>query len=127
MESFARLRLRKKCKLTLVLTLKTLSVLISSDIAGNLVDKLPLIIGKYGYDFVKKFYQDKVSMLVGDFSFTPVSMEHVLKILIGLNSNKATGLDGMPARFIIDSADIICKPFVILLIYLFSQESFLVN
>ena len=79
MESFARLRLRKKCKLTLVLTLKTLSVLISSDIAGNLVDKLPLIIGKYGYDFVKKFYQDKVSMLVGDFSFTPVSMEHVLK------------------------------------------------
>ena len=81
-----------------------------SDIAGNPVDKLPPIIGKYGYDFVKKFYQDKVSMLVGDFSFTPVSKEHVLKMLIGLNSHKATGLDGMPARFIIDSANIICKP-----------------
>ena len=81
-----------------------------SDIAGNLVDKLPPIIGKYGYDFVKKFYLDKVSMLVGDFSFTPVSQEHVHKMLIGLNSHKATGLDGMPARFIIDSADIICKP-----------------
>ena len=51
-------------------------------------------------------------MLVGDFSFTPVSKEHVpvLKMLIGLNSHKATGLDGMPARFIIDSANIICKP-----------------
>ena len=81
-----------------------------SDIAGNLVDKLPPIIGKYGYDFVKKFYQDKVSMLGGGFSFTPVSKEHVLKMLIGLNSHKATGLDGMPARFIIDSANIICKP-----------------
>ena len=81
-----------------------------SDIAGNLVDKLPLIIGKYGYDFVKKFYHDKVSMLVRNFSFTPVSKEHVHKMLIGLNSHKATGLDGMPARFIIDSADIICKP-----------------
>ena len=81
-----------------------------SDIAGNLVDKLPPIIGKYGYDFVKKFYQDKVSMLVGDFSFTPVSKEHVLKMLIGLNSHKATGLDGMPARFIMDNANIICKP-----------------
>ena len=51
-----------------------------------------------------------VSMLVGHFSFTPVSKEHVHKILIGLSSHKATGLDGMPARFIIDSADIICKP-----------------
>ena len=81
-----------------------------SDIAGNLVDKLPPIIVKYGYDIVKKFYQDKVSMLVGDFSFTPVSKEHVLKMLIGLNSHKATGLDGMPARFIIDNANIICKP-----------------
>ena len=49
-------------------------------------------------------------MLVGNFSFTPVSKEHVHKMLIGLNSHKATGLDGMPARFIIDSADIICKP-----------------
>ena len=48
-------------------------------------------------------------MLMGDFSFTPVSTEHVHKMLIGLNSHKATGPDGMPARFIIDSADIICK------------------
>ena len=31
-------------------------------------------------------------------------------MLIGLNSHKATGLDGMPARVIIDSANIICKP-----------------
>ena len=38
-----------------------------SDIAGNLVDKLPPIIGKYGYDFVKKFYHDNVSMLGGIF------------------------------------------------------------
>ena len=82
-----------------------------SDIAGNLVNKLPPIIGKYGYDFVKKFYLDKVSMLVGNFSFTPVSKEHVHKMLIGLNSHKATGLqDYRTARFIIDSADIICKP-----------------
>ena len=49
-------------------------------------------------------------MLVGDFSFSPVSKEHVHKMLTGLNSHKATGLDGMPAQFIIDSADIICEP-----------------
>ena len=31
-------------------------------------------------------------------------------MLTGLNSHKATGLDGMPARFIIDKADIMCGP-----------------
>ena len=36
--------------------------------------------------------------------------EHVFKLIKGLNSHKATGLDGMLARFVIDSADIICKP-----------------
>ena len=35
---------------------------------------------------------------------------HVLNLITGLNSHKATGLDGLPARFVIDSADIICKP-----------------
>ena len=34
-------------------------------------------------------------MLVSDYSFTPVSKEHVLKMLIGLNSYKATGLAGV--------------------------------
>ena len=36
-----------------------------SDIAESLVGKLPPIIGKYGYDFVKQFYLEKVSMLGG--------------------------------------------------------------
>ena len=39
-----------------------------------------------------------------------VNEQHVFKLIKGLNSHKATGPDGMPARFVIDSADIICKP-----------------
>ena len=49
-------------------------------------------------------------MLVGDYSFTPVSKKHVHRMLISLISHRATRLDGMPARFVIDSVDIICKP-----------------
>ena len=33
-----------------------------------------------------------------------------MKLLTGLNSCKATGLDGLPAKFIIDSAESIVKP-----------------
>ena len=81
-----------------------------SDIAENLVGRLPPIIGKYGYDFVKSFYQEKVSTIGENFTLSPVNEEHVLNLIMGLNSHKATGLDGLPARFVIDSADIICKP-----------------
>ena len=33
-----------------------------------------------------------------------------MKLLTGLNSCKATGLDGLPAKFVIDSAESIVKP-----------------
>ena len=39
-----------------------------------------------------------------------VSEEKVLHILTSLNSCKATGLDGLPAKFIIDSAESIVGP-----------------
>ena len=34
-----------------------------TDIAENLVGRFPPVIGKYGYDFVKKYYQEKVSTI----------------------------------------------------------------
>ena len=43
-------------------------------------------------------------------SLKGVSEEKVLHILTSLNSCKATGLDGLTAKFIIDSAESIVKP-----------------
>ena len=60
-----------------------------SDIAGNLVGRLPPIIGKYGYDFVRNFYQEKVSTIGENFTLSPVNEEHVLNLITGLNSHKA--------------------------------------
>ena len=78
-------------------------------IAENLVNKLPPIKGKYDFNFLKKFYNDK-SILTEELVFTTVSEEKVLQMLLSLNSHKATGLDGLPAKFLIDSAAVIVKP-----------------
>ena len=51
-----------------------------------------------------------ISTIGENFTLSSVNEEHVLNLIMGLNSHKATGLDGLPARFVIDSADIICKP-----------------
>ena len=47
-----------------------------------------------------------------EFRFKTVSEEKNMKLLTGLNSCKATGLDDLPAKFIIDSAESIVKPLV---------------
>ena len=44
------------------------------------------------------------------FCFSLVSEEKVLKYLLKLVANKATGLDGIPFRFIKDSAGFVTVP-----------------
>lgn len=45
-----------------------------------------------------------------DFRFAAVGSEYVRKQLHGLAAGKATGLDGIPARLLKTSADLICSP-----------------
>ena len=83
-----------------------------SSIAENLVKKLPPVRGKFDFKFVSNFYRDKCEF-TEELSFKGVSEEkvlHILTILTILNSCKATGLDGLPAKFIIDSAESIVRP-----------------
>ena len=70
-----------------------------STIASSLLNKLPTGTNRFGLHHVNQFYN---SLNVSNFSFTfqPVSEDQVLKILQSLNSNKATGLDQLPARFL---------------------------
>ena len=80
-----------------------------SSIAENLVKKLPQVRGKFDFKFVSNFYRDKCEV-TEELSFKGVSEEKVLHILTSLNSCKATGLDGLPAKFFIDSAESIVGP-----------------
>ena len=49
-------------------------------------------------------------MKLDDFRFSLVTANQVFKYLIRLNSNKATGLDGILSKFIKDAAPIIAYP-----------------
>ena len=72
--------------------------------AASLVGKLPNITGGYAGNFVYKYYQDKGAKQ-NSFKFSPVGEEDILKSLLSLNVSKATGLDGLSARFLKDGAN----------------------
>ena len=73
-------------------------------VAASLVGKLPNITGGYAGNFVYKYYQDKGAKQ-NSFKFSPVGEEDILKSLLSLNVSKATGLDGLSARFLKDGAN----------------------
>jgi len=72
-------------------------------VASTLVSKLPVSLGVYGKQFVDFFYSMK-GVFKNSFSFALVSESTVLKYINHLSHSKATGLDGIPARFVKDGA-----------------------
>ena len=78
-------------------------------VASKLVEKLPQSFNKFGKNFVESFYCNK-GVFPNRFSFSIVSENKVLKYLNSLGINKATGLDGIPSRFVRDGASIIACP-----------------
>jgi len=78
-------------------------------VASKLVKKLPPCIISFDASFVHNFYSSK-GIKLDSFSFSIVSEEKCLKYISSLSANKATGLDGIPSRFIRDSALVIAHP-----------------
>ena len=80
-----------------------------TNIASNLVDRLPASTGNYGIGHFSDYYNhlNESSEL---FDLQQVTVEHVSEILSGLNSSKATGLDNIPARFVKDGSKCIAYP-----------------
>ena len=65
---------------------------------------LPAGTGKYGIDQVEKFYTSK-GVSEDSFELDPVCEEQVHKLLYGINSCKATGLDNVPAKCVTDASE----------------------
>ena len=78
-------------------------------VASKLVEKLPAALGKFSGSFYKSYYGAK-GVTPDSFKLTQVSVSDVHKLLKGVGRDKATGLDDIPARFIVDAAHIIDKP-----------------
>ena len=80
-----------------------------TNIAAELVAKLPPRLNIYNLEFVRNFYK-KQSVEENSYGLTSISEENVCKLLHSMNSKKATGLDNIAARFVKDGANVIAAP-----------------
>ena len=92
------------------------------NIAQLLVEKLPPN-DKVDYESVRNFYADK-KVKCNNFKFDKVSENEVYKLLDKIDSNKATGLDNIGARFIKDGAKVISLPISYLINLSFEKSAF---
>ena len=76
-----------------------------SNIADKSVNKPPPITGKYGEEFVRQFYSSKSTLFLKE-----ISEDKIYTMLMELEPHKPTGIDGLQAKFLIDSAQSIRKP-----------------
>ena len=79
-----------------------------SNLATNLVSKLPNPPNKFGEIYFSSFY--KTLKLEEELTFTPVSRDSILKILNNLDTTKAVGVDNLNSKFLKDGAKILASP-----------------
>ena len=77
-----------------------------STTAASFVNKFPTGTGIFGLDHIKQFYS-KSNISKSTFSFQHITENFVHKILLSLNSNKATALDLIPTQFLKDGTKFI--------------------
>ena len=80
-----------------------------TNVASNLVAKLPTPSFKFGINFVSKFYSQK-GVSINSCSFSLVTENTVFKYLKNISPTKATGLDNINAKFVVDGASLIACP-----------------
>ena len=79
-----------------------------SDIAINLLAKLPTAPNRFNKNSVSEFY--KKFNIKNKFQFSHVTDETILEILKNLDVTKATGIDNIAAIFLKDGAEILASP-----------------
>ena len=77
-----------------------------SNLANDLVKKLPNPPNKYGKDAVKKYYEN-LNLVGKSFSFEPVAYTSVLKLLQQLNPHKSAGIDNLTGKFLKEGAPVL--------------------
>ena len=78
-----------------------------SELAGGLQEKLPRAPNKFTSQTTKNYYAKTSCNVSNDFEFSNVSEEDVKKILLNLDTSKATGMDQIPAKFLRDGAEVL--------------------
>ena len=81
-----------------------------SNLASNLVDKLPAAVSKFGLHYVEVYYKNVLQLQENKFIFHTIESSSVLKLLKNVEVNKAAGIDNISGRFLKDGADILAIP-----------------
>ena len=79
-----------------------------SNLAKNLVSKLPNRSNKYGVLSLAQYYRHLG--LIKKFELLPTEKDYILKILRYIDTSKAAGIDRLPGRFLKDGANVLAKP-----------------
>ena len=80
-----------------------------SNLANNLVKKLPIPPNKYGKTAVNNYYK-KLNLRGKNFSFAPVAPATILKLLKQLNPAKSAGIDNLTGKFLKEGAPVLASP-----------------
>ena len=80
-----------------------------SNLAKNLVSKLPIAPNRFGLDTVKNYYE-KFNLEGKDFSFSNVTEGTVSKLLNNINPSKASGLDNLAGKFLKEGSSVLKCP-----------------
>ena len=75
-----------------------------SNLAENLVSKLPNPSNKYGVLLVAQYYSHL------GLTYLPTEKDHVLKILRDIDTSKAADIDRLRGRFLNDGSNVLAKP-----------------
>ena len=81
-----------------------------SELAGGLQEKLPRVPNKFTSQTTKNYYAKTSCNISNDSECSNVSEEDVKKILLSLDTSKAAGMDGIPAKFLRDGAQVLALP-----------------
>ena len=79
-----------------------------SNLAGNLLKKLPKPLNKFTLNSVFQHYKGIIQS--GSFNLATVSENTILTILKNTKVSKAAGLDNLSGRFLRDGAKVLAKP-----------------
>ena len=80
-----------------------------SNLASDLVNKLPALPKKFGLKTVEAYYR-KYNLNENDFSFTQAAEINIRKHLENINPSKAAGLDNIAGKFLKEGASVLATP-----------------
>ena len=77
-----------------------------SNLAADLVKKLPRPPNKFGIETVKRYYKN-YNLEKKNFTLNQVTEEAVLELLLSVNTSKAAGLDNLSGKFLKEGAPVL--------------------